>query len=274
MRNIQAPTPHLVTLLVNVGPSVLVLVEGDDDKYILNEWYPEGDHNSFYYVVPGGNPGVIKLLDEVLTQTTLRKAFGIIDRDFRSQAEVEKQLDAPDSHLFIWPRYELENYLLLPKAIREELHVFYRGKATVPTEAEIENKLFLLCQQLCPLMAANWACLDAGVEYFPEAFPLNDRARLVQVAATKLGCSETEAEQRVAAKEALLQPMMVTLEQAHSGIKGKHLLHHLHALYVAEVPGVGGSLSKDYLKSLLVRAAKREGLHEDIKTIIERRVLA
>ena len=274
MRDIQAPPPHLVTLLVEVGPSTLVLVEGDDDKYILNEWYPEGDHNILYHVPTGGNSGVERLLDEVLTQTSLRRAFGIIDRDYRGQADVDHRLNNPDEHLFIWPRYELENYLLLPKAIREELHVFYRGKTTVPTEAEIENKLFLLCQQLCPLMAANWACLDAESEYFPEAFPLNDRARLVQVAATKFGCSEAEAEQRIAAKEALLQPMMVTLEQPHSGIKGKHLLHQLHALYIAKVPGIGGSLSKDYLKSLLVRAAKREGLHEDIKTIIERRVLA
>lgn len=274
MRDIQALPPHLVTLLVEVGPSTLVLVEGGDDKYILNEWYPEGDHNILYHVPPGGNPGVERLLNEVLTQTSLRKVFGIVDRDFRDQREIERGLNDPERHLFVWPRFEVENYLLLPRAICEELRVFYRGKAVVPTEAEIESKLFSLCQQLCPLMAANWVCLDAEVEYFPEAFPLNDMSRLVHVTAIKLGCSEAEAEQKLAAKEALLQPMMASLEQAHSGIKGKHLLHHLHALYVAKVPGVGGSLSKDYLKSLLVRGVNQSGLHEDIKTIIEQRVLA
>lgn len=274
MRDIQALPPHLVTLLVEVGPSTLVLVEGDDDKYILNEWYPEGVHNLFYRIAPGGNAGVERLLDEVLTQTALRKAFGIVDRDFRSQAEVEQRFNDPDEHLFVWPRYELENYLLLPKAIFEELSVYYRGKAAVPTEAEIESKLLSLCQQLCPLMAANWACFDADAEYFPENFPLGNRANLVHVAASKLGCSETDAEQKIAAKEALLQPMMASLEQAHCGIKGKHLLYHLHALYASHVPGIGGSLSKDYLKSLLARTVKRLGLHEDIKTIIEQRVLA
>ena len=274
MRDIQALPPHLVTLLVEVGPSTLVLVEGDDDKYILNEWYPEGIHNLFYRIAPGGNAGVERLLNEVLAQTSLRKAFGIIDRDFRSQTEVEQRLNDPEEHLFVWPRYELENYLLLPEAIREELHVYYHGKAAVPTEAEIEAKLFLLCQQLFPLMAANWACFDAGAEYFPENFPLGNKANLVYVAATKLGCSEIEAEQRIAAKEALLEPMMASLEQAHCGIKGKHLLHHLHALYAARVPGVGGAPPKDYLKSLLVRTVKRLGLHEDIKIIIEQRVLA
>lgn len=281
MRDIQAPPPHLVTLLVEVGSSTLLLVEGGDDKYILNEWYPEGVHNILYYVPPGGNPGVVKLLDEVLTQTSLRRAFGIIDRDYRSRAEVDQRLNDPNGRLFVWPRYELENYLLLPKAIFEELHVYYRGRATVPTEAEIENKMFELChkmfelcQRLCPVMAANWACLDAGAEYFRKSFPLGNRANLIHVTAAKLACSEAEAEQRVAAKEALLQPMMASLEQAHCGIKGKHLLYQLHALYVSQVTGVGGGLSVEYFKSLLARAVKRSGLHDDIKTIIEQRVLA
>ena len=274
MRDIQAPPLDLYTLLVEVGPSTLFLVEGSDDRYILNEWYPEGDHNSFYYVAPGGNPGVINLLDEVLTQTTLKKAFGIIDRDYRSQAEVNERLSNPDEDLFIWPHYELENYLLLPRAIREELHVYYRGRVTAPAEAEIENKMFEICQRLCPVMAANWACLDAGAEYFKESFPLDNRTNLIHVTATKLACSEAEAEQRVAAKEALLLPMMASLEQAHCGIKGKHLLYQLHALYVSQVTGVRGGLSVEYFKSLLARAVKRVGLHEDIKTIIEQRVLA
>ena len=274
MRDIQAPPVHLVTLLVEVGPSILVLVEGDDDKYILNEWYPEGDHNILYHVPSGGKPGVERLLDEVLTQTSLSRAFGIVDRDFQSQAEVEQRLNNSDEHLFVWPRYELENYLLLPNAIHEELHVYYRGRVTAPTEVEIANKMFELCQRLCPVMAANWACLDAGTAYFREGFPLDNRANLVHVAAAKLGCSEAEAEQRIATKEALLQPMMASLEQAHSGIKGKHLLYQLHALYVSQVTGVGGGLSVEYFKSLLARAVKRSGLHEDIKTIIEQRVLA
>jgi len=274
IRDIQAPPPHLVTLLVEVGPSTLVLVEGDDDKYTLNEWYPEGDHGSFYHVAPGGSPGVVELLDEVLTQTSLRKAFGIVDRDFRTQAEISQCLNDPDGHLFIWPRYELENYLLLPKAIHEELHVYYRGKVAAPTETEIGNNLLQICQRLCPVMAANWVCLDAGKEHFRESFPLDDRANLVHVTAAKLDCSETEAEQRIAGKEALLLPMMASLEQAHSCIKGKHLLYQLHAFYVSQVTGVGGGLSIEYLKSLLARAVKRAGLHEDIKTIIEQRVLA
>ena len=273
MRDIQALPPHLVTLLVEVGPSTLVLVEGADDKYILNECYPEGDYNILYRVPPGGNSGVERLLGEVLTQTSLKRAFGIIDRDYWGKADVDQRLNNLDEHLFIWPRYELENYLLLPKAIREELHVYYRGRVAAPTESEIESSLLLLCQRLCPLMAANWACLDAGVDYFRESFPLDNRENLIHVTATNLNCTEAEAKQRIIAKEALLLPMMASLEQAHSSIKGKHLLYQLHALYVSEVKQVKDDISVGYLKSLLARAVKRLGLHEDITTIIERRVL-
>ena len=219
---------------MEVGPSKLVLVEGDDDRYVFNEWYPEGDYNAFYYAPPGGSPGVVKLLDEVLTQTSLRRAFGIIDRDFRSQAEVDQRLSDPDGHLFIWPRYELENYLLLPNAVHKVLRVYYGGKAAAPTEAEIVDKSLLLCQRICPVMAANWVCLEAGKDYFGEAFPLNDRANLVHRTAQKIECSEAETEQRIHDKEVLLHPQMTFLEQAHSCIKGKHLLYQIHALYVSE----------------------------------------
>jgi hypothetical protein len=247
MRDIQALPFDLVTLLVEVGPSTLVLVEGDDDKYILNEWYPEGIYNILYHVAPGGNPGVVKLLDQVRTQTSLKKAFGIIDRDIRSSEEVEKHLNDPNGHLFVWPRYELENYLLLPKAIYAELTVYYRGKAVVPTETEIEDKLFWLCQRLCPLMAANWVCLEAKTECHSKSFPIGDRAKLIYVTSQKLGCSEIEAEQKIAAKEKILQPNMVSLEQAHCVTKGKHLLYHLHARYISQMQGLGNSL-RIYLK--------------------------
>ena len=274
IRDVQELPSHLVTLLVDIGPSTLVLVEGDDDKYVFNEWYPEGDHNLFYHVAPGGSPGVVELLNQVLTQTSLRRAFGIIDRDFRSQAEVDQRLSDPDGHLFIWSRYELENYLLLPNAISNVLRVYYGGKAIAPTEAETADKLLVLCQKLCPVMAANWVCLEAGKDHFGEAFPLNDRASLVHVTARKLDCAEGEAEQRIVDKEALLHPQMTFLEQAHSCIKGKHLLYQLHALYVSEQRQVKDGLSIDYLMRQLTNAVKETGLHEDVRTIIEQRILA
>ncbi len=273
MRDIQAPPPHLVALLVELGPSTLVLVEGDDDRDALNEWYPEGIHNVLYSVAPGGNPGVVRRLEEVLTQTSLEKAFGIVDRDFRSAEEVQQHLQDPDGHLFIWPRYELENYLLTAAAIRQVLRPYYGRRAPLPTEIEIEAELLTLCQQLCPLMAANWVCLNEGVEFLPEGFP-TDRAGIIRKIASKLGCSEASAEERIAEREAVLQPMLPSLENAHAVTKGKHLLHQLHAHYITQVSQIRDTLSKEYLKRQLTVVAAETGLHEDVKTIIERRVLA
>jgi len=208
-RDIQALSDYLTTLLVEVGPSTLVLVEGDDDRYALNEWYPEGVHNVLYSVAPGGNPGVVRRLDEVLTQTSLKKAFGIIDRDFRTAQEVHQHLEDPNEHLLIWPRYELENYLLQSNAVRKVLRSYYGNRVPLPTEAEIEAELFTLCQELCPLMAANWVCLNEKVEHLPEGFP-TDRAGIIRKMASRLGCSEATAEEKIAEKEVALQPVMLS----------------------------------------------------------------
>ena len=273
MRDIQALSDYLTTLLVEVGPSTLVLVEGDDDKYALNEWYPEGVHNVLYKVAPGGNPGVVRRLDEVLTQTSLEKVFGIIDRDFRSEQEVQQHLEAPNGHLLIWPRYEIENYFLQSNAVRKVLRPYYGSKVPLPVEAQIEATLLSLCQQLCPLMAANWVCLNEGMEFLPEGFP-TDRAGIIRKMASKLGCSEASAEERIAEREAVLQPMLPSLNNAHTVTKGKYLLHQVYVHYVTGADQIKDPLPKEYFKRQLMVAAAEVGLHEDITTIIEQRVLA
>jgi len=68
--------------------------------------------------------------------------------------------------------------------------------------------------------------------------------------------------------------MMTSLEEAHAVVRGKHLLHQIHALYITQVSQIRDHLSKEYLKRQLTVTAAETGLHEDIKTIIERRVLA
>lgn len=157
MRVIKAPPPDLVTLLVELGPQTLVLVEGDDDRRVLNEWYPEGLHNILYHVPGGGATGVMSMLQHILLETPVRRVYAIIDRDFRSEAEVTARLNDPDGHLFILPRYAIENYLLEPAAIQEELRPYYDYGDTfvVPDVAIIEGEILRMCQQLRTLMAAN-----------------------------------------------------------------------------------------------------------------------
>ena len=161
MRIIKAPPPDLETLLVLLGSQTLVIVEGADDKAVFNEWYPEGQHNILYHEA-GGSEGVQRLLQEILTQTPVKRAFGIMDRDFRSAAEVEERLSDPGEHLFVLRRYAIENYLLEPAAIQEQLAPFYANAFVVPDTETISRDLLQFCRTLRTLMAANWVFSDAG----------------------------------------------------------------------------------------------------------------
>ena len=272
MRIIKAPPPDLETLLVLLGAQTLVLIEGEDDKAVLNEWYPEGLHNILYHEA-GGSDSVRRLLQEILTQTPVKRAFGIIDRDFRSAAEVEARLRDPEEHLFVLRRYAIENYLLEPAAIREQLEPYYANAFVVPDTETVTQDLLQLCQNLRTLMAANWVFSEVGgPEYFTEGHQdIGDRPKLVQQTALRLSCDVAPAEQRIAEKEALLDPLLATLETAHHCVSGKHLLHQVYLHYVVAIKR---GFLKDHLFHLLVRSIKRMGLHEDIKEIMEQRILA
>lgn len=275
MRVIKAPPPDLATLLVLLGPQTLVLVEGDADRMVLNEWYPEGQHNVLYHVPGGGAPGVENTLQEILTQTPVKRAFGIIDRDFRPEVDVEARLSDPNNHLFVWRRYAIENYLLEPSAIQEELRPYYDYGSTfvVPDRNAIQSDLLQTCRRLRTLMAANWVFSEiGGIEHFTEGHDSADRQRLVEQSAVKMQCDVSQAEQRVVAKEALLDPLLAALETAQTCVNGKHLLHHVYLHYISNVRS---GLRKDYFFNLLVRAVKEKvGLHPDVKTIVEQRILA
>lgn len=84
-----------------------------------------------------------------------------------------------------------------------------------------------------------------------------------------LRCSSAEAEAVVVEKEGLIEPLLSSLETAYQRINGKHLLFQIHQTFI------GSGINRDQFRGLLARAVReRVGLSEDIKTIIEQRVLA
>lgn len=261
---------ELVRLLALSGGRRLILVEGPDDQLTLRAWYPSRLADIEFFAV-GGSREVVSVLDTLSTRRPDVLAFGILDRDFRTDAEVAAWQQDPDARVFVLPRYELENYLLEPTALHEELRTYYAGALPTPSAANIEADLLRLCQQLCPVSAANWVFHEAGnVPYFKEGFPAGNRPLVVEETAKRLGCAPQDADQRLAAKEALIAPQMVSLTTAHQYIRGKLLLHEAYTFYLRQRRG----LPKDSFRSYLVRAAEQRGLHPDITTIIEQRVLA
>lgn len=270
MRIIKAPPADLATILFNLGPRILVLVEGDSDQRAFEDWYKDRLSDLMFQSVTGVQ-SVQTRLQEALAQGHRKRVYGIIDRDFRNDAEVEQRLTDQNEHLFALRRYAIENYLLEPEAISEELRLYYSGNFVVPDASTIAKDLLHLCRQLQTLMAAHWIFSDVGgIEFFSEGHDVLERDKLIPLIAAKLSCTIEDANVRIAQKEALLDPLLSALATAHCCINGKHLLHQVYMLYIS---GVKRGFQKDHLFNLLVRTIKSNGLHADIKEIIETRIL-
>ncbi len=270
MRVTKAPPVELAELLIELGPRRLVLVEGDTDLAAFNEWFLEREADLLFHVPSGGGAGVRAFLQQALAASSTRRVYGIIDRDFCTDAQVEACLADEASHLFILHRYCLENYLLEPDAIREELRVYYGAKFVVPNVNAIQSDLLQMCRNLGLAMAANWTLLEGAGAYLPIGFDTDNRAAVVQHTAAQLDLDRVEAEQRIAVKEAQLAPKMNTLENAHTCVNGKFLLNRVYAHYISAVQR---GLVGEHLFNLLVRTTKRQGVHADIRTIIKDRIL-
>ena len=265
--------PDLTRVLFALGPRKLVLLEGASDVVVFREWYRDRrDVVEFFSPeTPQGVSGVQTLLGRILAQSTSPnpREYGIIDRDFRADAEVEAALADPNAHLFILRRYCIESYLLEPAAVAEEVRVLSGADANAPNPQVMEAELLGLCRNLHTMMAANWVFFDVGRgRYFTEGHNLVDRQTVVACVVRELGCSLTDAEAAVSEKEGLIEPLLLILETAYWRINGKHLLFQIHKRFVRS------GATRDQFRSLLARAVKRAGLHEDIKAIIEQRVLA
>jgi len=227
-RKIKPLPPELTRLLFQLGPRKLILLEGPSDVDVFNEWHRDRLSQVAFYSA-GGHPNVEAFLDEILAISTTGHAYGIIDRDFRDEAQVAAALENPDNHLFILHRYALENYLLEPAAVLEELRQYHGPSVTIADETAMTQDLLEICRNLKPVMAANWVFWEEGIargssriESFGEGFPTGNRPLLVQQTAHRLACSEAEAEQRISDKEQQIDAFLGQLESAYTDRRQTH----------------------------------------------------
>lgn len=266
--------PDLTRVLYALGPRKLVLLEGASDVAVFREWYRNRrDVIEFFSPeIPQGRSGVENLLNRILARSTSPnpREYGIVDRDFRDDAEVEASLNDPARHLFILRRYCIENYLLEPAAVAEEVRVLSVPNANAPDAQVMEAELLQMCRRLHTMMAANWVFSEAGRgRHFSEGHQPVDREATIARVVEELGCTPAEAETAVSEKEAAIEPLLSSLGSAYRRINGKHLLFQIHQTFIRS------GVTRDQLRSLLARAVReRVGLHEEIRTIIEQRVLA
>lgn len=264
-RTITSKPADLTEVLFKAGGRVVVFVEGTDDEYAFREWFE--DHRSeIEFFECGGVLQVEKLLAEFLEQSSLKRGYAIIDRDFRSDEEVEESRQ-PNSHCFVLSRYSLENYLLDAQPVCIELKYFL-GKEQDATD--VESRLLSLCQSLKTICAIQWACWekrDEEISYWPEGHEIEPRETLIEKAAKDFGCSPAEAETLVAEKENLIAAKLTDLQTAHTVISGKRLFH-----WGQRELGFK-TLDKDHVRRMLVRGVKLTGLPDDVKAIVLDRIL-
>jgi Protein of unknown function (DUF4435) len=276
MRTISSLSPELTRLLFDAGTRIIVLVEGDDDRYVLREWFKEFLSEIEFYDC-GGISNLNKWLEELLIHGTLKRAYAITDRDFRDEPEVNDSY-AESSHCFILRRYALENYLLEPRPLWEVLTLRHpQIKADLPDEQAMEARLLEICRMLKSVTAANLAYFHenriqyqssgqtARLEYLTIGHH-HDRHIVVKQAAKQLKCDENDCEKRIAEKEEIIERCLTNLNLAHQVIDGKRILHWVNNDHFIT--------GRDYLFRLLTDRAKLHGLPTDVVKIVQDRILS
>lgn len=272
-RTISALPNDLVNLVFQLGNRKLVLLEGDDDVEILEEWFRDDLSELFFYAAEG-YPNVESYLNILLNYSTKKRIFGILDRDFKSEQEVNNSYTDNDSQLFILRRYAIENYLLEPLAVWEELRVYHGRDFTIDNAQTMEQKLMNICRQLKTIMAANWIIHESstGTEYFSKGHQICNRDIIIRQASIRLGYDRNLTEQKIKEKEIIIESALNTISEAYTVINGKHILHQVFEKYINAVKR---GLRKEHFRNLLARTVKEKiGLHSDILLIIRQRILS
>jgi hypothetical protein len=205
----------------DAGTRIIVLVEGEDDRDTLREWFNPRPELEFFDC--GGIMQLKRLLAELLASSTLKRVFAISDRDFHTEAEVAASY-ADGSHLFILPRYALENYLLEPQPLWQIFKIQDPGKFV--DEQAVSQRLLELCRKLKSVMAVNWviweeycnALANSGEREWPEYLSKGfepGRPVVLKEAALRLRKAETEVDIQLSAKEGLIEQQFSELSKPY-----------------------------------------------------------
>jgi hypothetical protein len=263
----------LTELLFSRAGRTVVLVEGETDQYVFDDWFPEHLKSLFFSQVGGG--GRIDNWLEELAQLGV-PVFAVIDRDFRTAEEVEASLNDPNSRRFILSRYEIENYFLDAPVVWETLSKVFRERFEVPTPEAMQGEIVELCHRLKTLAAANWLLWETGKVEEEERLSVEhevEREAILGRLFKMLACAPEEAEANLAAKEAHIETSLSETASLHTFIRGKSLVHHLHRDFIKNAHP-RESLGKTYFINFLIdRIGLTKRIPADIRFIVEQKIL-
>jgi hypothetical protein len=226
-------------ILLRVGSiNKIVLLEGDDDKYLFKKLFRDNLADVYFYYCDGKRK--IPELFEYISSIAKRKSiYAIIDRDFTSEEAVEESYE-DGKRYFILRRFETENYLIESRLILATAKDIHHKKLAENCpdicEEHISNFIFEKSKELQFLVIANSVFFDVRFEATIESHTLQtnqipSNEQLIQLIAERLDCPNDVAELRFNQKIEVLQNYFDTLENAHKVVSGKELMTWVHRQY-------------------------------------------
>jgi Protein of unknown function (DUF4435) len=258
----------LVDMLLEVGNSRVLLLEGESDHGVFKIWYREYyELGELVFYVTNQKPFVLKYVQGGLAYNNA--VFGVVDRDYINN---ENWQPNPEPNVFQLQYHELENYLMVPSAIREAIAI-QNSPIEPPSIVMINEQIQEWATQMVVCVAGNWLIYEhneqrgeAGIETFTESQQRPPRETIVNRISQATQGTKEDAENLLQNKEKQILEEIADLQKLHVWLDGKRLRHKLHQQYFSRI-------TPDQLSNQLAGILKRQGIPPEIDNIVEKQVM-
>ncbi len=215
---------QLTELFFEAGTRKIVIMEGSEDRDVMKEWFQDRQDRIYFFSFENG--GHIKVEETVQEYQSTGRVFGIIDRDFRTDNKTGKKLDG---YLYILRWFCLENYLLIPDILKQDVKV-----AGGNVDDVTDKRILELCNNLLPWISANKICWEHTIstgepcEYVSCSY---HEQELPTCIAQKLSIKVGQAKIELDKIKLEIQLSLSTLEEAYKVISGKFILSRINAFF-------------------------------------------
>ncbi|MDM8514745.1 DUF4435 domain-containing protein [Desulfobacterales bacterium HSG16] len=266
------------------GRKKVVFIEGYDDKVIFEIlFHEELEEVAFIDTSAVGQSGggcdkVKEYLEKTYRHLNETRFFGIIDRDFKTDHELDTELNEPKykNKLYIFrDRYTLENYFIEKGILLE----YIRGKSSSNKKLkgilgiDISGIINNILMKLIIVAAGNRTLLDYRNKFLNRSTPC-DKKIVVTKILSKLLIKEYEVEKRTAVKrwyDYYRKYMEKDSFYIHKHISGKYFFYHFNKAIKDETNRTCGkqiNIDIDNAKDNLARILKIRGLPDDLNNIL------
>jgi len=275
--------PEIASKIRQAGTRKVVFVEGETDERILGQiLLKEPCAGKAFFIAVDGFQNVKDYLKKMINRNK-KDFFGIIDRDFKSDEEREKEIQKYNEKLYIHLRYTIENYLIETPVLREFLADQQQHKNM--TESELEKMIHSILKKLISIMAGNWVLQKLNhlkeekgcfvdVEYFKLSTP-DDKEIILNNILKRLMISNCNFNKENIKSEyeqilATLENITDNISELHKYVSGKYFFVKFgKKLKEESIDKKGFSLTHKEIRFHLARILKDEGIQDEFKEILK-----